>query len=136
MSHLPPAFSQSAFVRYCEKSVTLLDGLAEGELDELPDPPVVPLPVEVPEPVLPVVPEGPLDPDVPDVPLPLPLLPVCAAASAGTRATTATKNTSISFCIVRVLPLSNLPAGVALLRAALRNSNIQALDSASTDVRR
>jgi hypothetical protein len=49
ISHLPPAFSQSAFVVYCEKSLALPDGLAEGELDELPDPPVVPLPVEVPE---------------------------------------------------------------------------------------
>lgn len=100
-SHIPPAFSQSAFVVYCEKSLELPDGLAEGEVDELPDPPVVLLPDEVPEPVLPEVPEGLPEPELPDVPLPLPLpLPACAAAIAGAKAMIPTKNASITFCIV------------------------------------
>jgi hypothetical protein len=76
---------------YCEKSLVLPDGLAEGELDEpLDEPPdapgafVVPLPDE----------DGVLDPDEP-----LPLGLVWAAANAGARATIATKSTNISFCM-------------------------------------
>jgi hypothetical protein len=112
-SHMPPAFSQSAFVVYCEKSAALPDGLAEGEEVELPDPPVVELP-EVPEPVPPVVPDGLPAPEVPDVPLPLPVpLLDWAAAIAGAKAMIPTKNVNISFCMC-VLPLSNLPAGLFL----------------------
>ena len=93
---MPPAFSQSAFVMYCEKS---LDGLAEGEPAELPDPlgvEVAPLPDEVPDP-LPDVPEGVLEPELPAAPLPL--LPVWAAAIPGASAMIPTKSKSISFCI-------------------------------------
>jgi len=127
-SHIPPAFSQSAFVVYCDRSPALPDGLAEGDEVELPDPPVVLLPVllpdDVPEPVLPDVPEGELE--LPDEPLPLPLPPVaCAAAIAGAKAMIPTKNVSISFCMcvppVVELTGRRVPAGV------LQNSNIQAL---------
>ena len=128
-SHIPPAFSQSAFVVYWERSPALPDGLAEGDEVELPDPPVVLLPVllpdDVPEPVLPDVPEGELE--LPDEPLPLPLPPVdCAAAMAGAKAMIPTKNVSISFCMC-VLPLSNLPAGV-FPAGVVQRSKIQALE--------
>jgi hypothetical protein len=70
--HMPPAFSQSAFVVYFAKSFALPDGLAAGELGEPLDVPgdvLVPLPDVVPE--LPPVPEG--VPELPGAPLPLPL---------------------------------------------------------------
>jgi hypothetical protein len=97
--HMPPAFSQPAFVVYFAKSAELPDGLAAGE----PEPPeapgvlLVPLP-DVPEPlVLPEVPEGVPELEPPDEPLPLLLL---AAATAGARAMIPTKRVSINFCIV------------------------------------
>lgn len=90
--HVPPAFSQSAFVVYCDKSPGAPDGLAAGD-DELPDVlpdvlGVVELPVldPVPEPLVPDVPDG---VDAPELPVP-PVLD-CAAAMAGARATRATK---------------------------------------------
>jgi hypothetical protein len=95
---MPPAFSQSDFVVYFEKSLEVPDGLAEGELEEPPDAPgmvVEPLP-EVPEPVPPEVPEGLLEPELPFVPLPL---PVWAATIAGARAMIPTKSVTISFCM-------------------------------------
>ena len=87
--HIPPAFSQSACVRYWLKSLDepLLPGLADGDPvlpegladgAEEPDPDV-PVDVPLPEPVAPVVPDG-VEPAPPVAP-PLPLLP--AAASAG-----------------------------------------------------
>jgi hypothetical protein len=89
--HIPPAFSQSAFVVYCERSPEAPDGLAAGdELDPLPDVlGIVELPVlePVPELLPDVDPEG-LEPD----PLPgLGVLGDCAAAIAGARATSATR---------------------------------------------
>ena len=95
--HIPPAFSQSAFVVYFDISP---DGLAAG--DELPDPEVLgvdaPLPEVLPE-LLPPVLDGVLE--LPDVlpPLFVPLLD-CAAAIAGARATTATRRMRTSFCIM------------------------------------
>lgn len=104
---MPPAFSQSGFEVYCEKSPLMPDGLADGVLDGdgevvegvvLPDPPGAVLPPldapepEAPEP-LPDAPEPLPDapglpaPEPPGEPLPLPPpLPDCAAATTGARA--------------------------------------------------
>jgi hypothetical protein len=95
--HMPPAFSQSAFVVSLERSLAVPDGLADGEfedpLDEPPDEPdVEPLPAPVPL----DVPDGLLEPELPEPLLP----PVWAAAIAGARAMTATKSMRISFCMV------------------------------------
>jgi hypothetical protein len=104
--HMPPALSQSALVVYCEKSLLLPDGLADGAVDEPLDepglvllPPPDELPVPLPPAPLPDVPEGvpEPDPELPDVPLPL---LDCAAARAGASATIPTKSVSISFCMV------------------------------------
>lgn len=91
--HIPPAFSQSAFVVYFDMSA---EGLAAGD-ELLPDVLGVeapPLPDVLPEP-LPVVPDGVEVPDL--VPLPAPLV---AAAIAGDRATTATRRPRTIFCIM------------------------------------
>lgn len=96
--HIPPAFSQSAFVVYFDISP---DGLAAGdELEELPDVlEPAPLPDVLPELLLPDVPDG--LPELPDV---LPPLPVdCAAAITGAKATTATRRTRTSFSIYDLL---------------------------------
>ena len=60
--HLPPAFSQSAFVVYFDMSAVEPDGLAAGAPDEVDPLPVVPFEVE-----------GVLLPELelPDEPLPL-----------------------------------------------------------------
>ena len=101
--HRPPAFSQSALVWYCEKSLAP-DGLAEGELDEpLDEPPVAPGDGVVPLPDG----DGVLDGELPEEPLPL--VPVWAAANAGASAMIATKSANISFCIVSSSWLSQLP---------------------------
>lgn len=98
--HMPPAFSQSAWVVYFDMSP---EGLAAGdELDPLLDDPlpdVLPLPEVLPEP-LPDVPEGVLPPE-PEVLGLLPLPPVldCAAATAGASAITAAMRTMTSFSI-------------------------------------
>ena len=88
--HMPPAFSQSAFVVYFAK-LSAPDGLAAGALDEPPEVPgVVVFPEsDFPEGVLPEL-ELPFEP--------LPLLPE-AAATAGARAMIPTKSISISFCM-------------------------------------
>jgi len=115
--HIPPARSQSAWVVYCERSLALPDGLAEGLLVELPEPVLEPAPVpdEVPEPVdpAPLVPDGALpepvapEPLVPDGALPepeAPLLPLplldCAAARAGAKAIIPMKSTKVTLYIV------------------------------------
>lgn len=99
--HIPPAFSQSAFVMYCEKSPAV-PGLADGDVvDEPPEGvPVVAPPDEVPDPVPEPEPDapGPLEPAPLDEP-PLPPLPDCAAANAGASAMIPTKKPSISFCM-------------------------------------
>jgi len=101
--HKPPAFSQSALLWYCEKSLAP-DGLAEGELEEpLDEPPVAPGDVVGPLPVE----DGVLDPELPE---PLPLGLVWAAANAGARAMIATKSANMSFCIVSSSWLSQLPS--------------------------
>ena len=98
--HIPPAFSQSAWVVIFERSP---DGLAAG--DEV-DPEVL-----VPEPLAPevvgalppevVVPDDFDEPALPDVLLlPEPLVPDCAAAIAGAKAMTATTRAMTSFCIL------------------------------------
>ncbi len=90
--HRPPAFSQSALVWNCDKSLAP-DGLAEGELDEpLDEPPVAPGDVVVPLPGL----DGVLDGVLPEPP---PLGLVWAAATAGASAMIATKSANMSFCI-------------------------------------
>jgi hypothetical protein len=88
--HLPPAFSQSAFVVYFDMSPAL--GLAEGEPVELPEPAELD-----PLPLLPEVPEGVL----PELELPVEPLPLllCAAAIAGARAMIPTRSVTISVCI-------------------------------------
>lgn len=102
--HIPPAFSQSAFVVYCEKSPDvepeLGDGLAEGAgdvevpLDAPPD-------VEPPAPVDPEVPDGALEPEpAAPVPLPLPLV-LCAATSAGVSAMIATSRSPNNLVMVQ-----------------------------------
>src|SRR5688500_3292552 len=104
--HLPPAFSQSAFVVYFDMSVP--DGLAEG---------VVPEPDEVePPPVLPFVPEGVL---LPELELPPPLL-VCAAAIAGASAMIPTRSVTISFCMRSPPVCGDCPAGLHSCRSAGR----------------
>jgi hypothetical protein len=98
--HMPPAFSQSALVVYCEKSVDVPDGLADGDVDEEPLdeppldepgmlPPPAPLPLEVPD--------GLLEPELPE---PLPLPPVWAAANAGTKAMAPTRSMTINLYMV------------------------------------
>ena len=86
--HLPPAFSQSAFVVYFDMSAVEPDGLAAGAPDDVDPLPVVPFEVE-----------GVLLPELelPDEPLPLLL---CAAAIAGASAMIPTRSVTISFCIV------------------------------------
>ena len=102
---MPPAFSQSAWVVYFEKSLEAPDGLADGDVvDEPPDVLGLMLPLEpdeLPEPLLPDVPDGVVPPELPDVLLPLPVPPVldCAAANAGARATAATMNARKIFFI-------------------------------------
>jgi hypothetical protein len=105
VSHMPPALSQSALVVYCEKSLLLPDGLADGAVEEPVDEPglvLVPLPDELPVLLLPAplpdVPEGlpEPDPELPDVPLPL---LDCAAARAGASARIPTRSVSITFCM-------------------------------------
>jgi hypothetical protein len=92
--HMPPAFSQSAWVLKVDRS--LPDGLADGEVLPLPDEPGVlvlgMLPVE-PLPELPL-PDGLLVPGVPLPPLPL---PVWAAAKAGARATVPIRRANTNF---------------------------------------
>src|SRR5690242_16023561 len=91
VSQVPPAFSQSLCVVYCEKSPDvepeLGDGLADGDAPEplgevelLPEAPeLVPLP-----PVAPDVPDGPPAPELlPEAPLPLPAPDDWARTSAG-----------------------------------------------------
>jgi hypothetical protein len=95
--HMPPAFSQSDFVVYFEKSLVVPDGLAEGEPEDPLDPPDVPDVDPLPDPVPLFVPDGLLEPEVS---FPPPLPPVWAAAIAGARAMTATKSMRISFCMV------------------------------------
>jgi hypothetical protein len=94
VSHLPPAFSQSAFEVYFAMSAPL-PGLADGEPDE-PEPEVDPLPELLPEPDVPdgVLPEL----ELPEPLLPLPLL-LLAAAIAGTRAMMPMRTVTNSFCI-------------------------------------
>jgi hypothetical protein len=87
VSHWPPAFSQSAWVLYCEKSPEVDDelgvGLAEGEAPAPLGEPEPPLEVG-PPPLVPELPDGAPEPEPPAAPLPLPLpLPLCAATSAG-----------------------------------------------------
>ena len=94
---VPPAFSQSALVMYFENDVLELlpDGLAEGEVVELPEElPEAPGAVVVP-PLEPDIPGLLLEPELPDGPL-----PAWAAAITGARAMVPTKSTSISFCMV------------------------------------
>jgi len=92
--HVPPAFSQSVCVVYCEKSPDvepeLGDGLADGEApDPLGDDEVLPEAPEVAplpplEPVAPDVPDGPPAPELlPAAPLPLPEPADWATTSAG-----------------------------------------------------
>ena len=90
-SHIPPAFSQSPCVMYCERFLALLpDGLADGVLVELPD--------DVPAPgVVLWVPEEAPEPELPALPLPVPR--VCAAAIAGNRAIIATRTPTIGIFI-------------------------------------
>jgi hypothetical protein len=116
VSHIPPAFSQSACVVCWLKSpdveVELGEGLADGEAPDPDGPP----PDVAPEPVAPDVPDGdpepePVAPDVPDgapepdpeppaAPLPLPE-PVWAATSAGVSAMIATSRAAKSFVMLR-----------------------------------
>ena len=98
-SHIPPPFSQSAGVMYCERSLALLpDGLADGVLVELPD--------DVPAPgVVLGVPEDVPEPELPALPLPVPL--VCAAAIAGIRAIIATKTPIVGILIFDLLRVVN-----------------------------
>jgi hypothetical protein len=143
--HIPPAFSHAVWVLYCDISVP--DGLAAGDEDELPELPVVPgvvlaspPPDVVPVPVLPVEPEGlpapepapeglpapepPVAPapELPLAPLPLPPpLPVCAAAIAGAKAMIPAKRVSTSFFIV--ISLFCKRSSTAQLRAAMTVSN-------------
>ena len=95
--HIPPAFSQSAWVVIFERSP---DGLAAGdEVDPLPE-------VLVPEPLAPevvgalppevVVPDDFDEPALPDVPV----VPDCAAAITGANAMTATTRAMTSFCML------------------------------------
>ena len=114
--HIPPAFSQSAFVVYFDMSP---DGLAAGdEVDELPDVLGVeaPLPDVLPEP-LPDVPDGVLE--LPEGAFVPPPVLDCAAAIAGARATTATRRPRTIF---RIMTSSNLrltmlpPGGAAMFR--------------------
>jgi hypothetical protein len=94
--HMPPAFSQSAFVLKVDRSFP--EGLAEGALLPLPEVepgvfvlgmlPVEPLPPELP------LPDGLLVPGVPLPPLPL---PVWAAAKAGERATVPIRRANTNF---------------------------------------
>jgi hypothetical protein len=106
LDHMPPAFSQSAWVVYFEKSPDAPDGLADGdEVEELPDVLGLMVPLEPDEPLDPLVPEDPdgvVPPELPDVPLPLPvpLVADCATASAGASATTATMNPRKTFFIL------------------------------------
>jgi hypothetical protein len=101
VSHIPPAFSQSAFVVYFEKSADgepeLGDGLAEGAGD-------VEVPLDAPpdvEPPAPEVPDGALEPEpAAPVPLPLPLV-LCAATSAGVSAMIATSRSPKNLVMVQ-----------------------------------
>jgi len=98
--HVPPAFSHSLCVVYCEKSPDvepeLGDGLADGEAPEplgevellpvelLPEAPELVPPPVAPEPVAPDVPDGPPAPELlPAAPLPLPEPAAWAMTSAG-----------------------------------------------------
>ncbi|HEY7518879.1 MAG TPA: hypothetical protein VIE36_11360 [Methylomirabilota bacterium] len=122
VSHMPPAFSQSACVVYWLKSpdveLELGEGLADGDAPDplgeadgdAPDPlgavdapPEVPPPdVVPPEPVAPDVPDGALEPVPPAAPLPLPPPePVWAATIAGVSAITATSRAAKSFVMSR-----------------------------------
>ena len=113
VSHIPPAFSQSACVVCWLKSpdveVELGEGLADGEAPdpEVPPPDVAPEPVAPdgepepePEPVAPDVPDGAPEPEPPAAPLPLPE-PVWAATSAGVSAMIATSRAAKSFVMLR-----------------------------------
>jgi len=74
---VPPAFSQSAWVVYCEKSPAAPDGLADGDEVEVPDVLGLMLPLEPDEPLEPPGPEEPdgvVPPALPEVLLPLPIL--------------------------------------------------------------
>jgi hypothetical protein len=101
VSHIPPAFSQSAFVVYWLKSpdveLELGEGLADGEA---PDPDVPPPDVDPPEPAAPDVPDGAPEPEPPAAPLPLPE-PVWAATSAGVSAIIATSRAAKTFVMLR-----------------------------------
>lgn len=110
VSHIPPAFSQSAFVMNCEKSPDvepeLGDGLAEGEapepLGEVEEPLDAPPDVELPPLPVPEVPAGAPEPEPPAAPVPLPLpLLLCAATSAGVSAKIATSTSPNSLVIVQ-----------------------------------
>jgi hypothetical protein len=130
--HVPPAFSQSAWVVYFEKSLDAPDGLADG--DEVEEPPdvlglmVPPEPDAPPEPLVPDVPDGVVPPELPDLllPLPVPLVLDCAAASAGARATAATMNARRIFFILT--SCGNAPHKLLTRR---RWSNRQAADEDS-----
>ena len=104
---MPPAFSQSAWVVYCEKSpdveLELGEGLADGEAPAPLGLPEVELPDPVPpvEPVPPEVPAGPPDPEPLAAPLPLPVPPLCAAARAGVSATIATRRNARNLSMSR-----------------------------------
>ena len=125
VDQVPPAFSQSALVVYFEKSADAPDGLADGEVVELPDVLglIVPLEPDVELEPLPEVPDGVVPLELPDLlPLPVPVLD-CAAANAGARATTATMNPRKIFFI-----LTSFGGSPSELLTRRRSSNVQAAD--------
>jgi hypothetical protein len=127
--HIPPAFSQSAWVVIFERSP---DGLAAGdELDPLPE-------VLVPEPLAPgvvgalppevVVPDDFDEPALPDVLV----VPDCAAAIAGANAMTATTRAMTSFCILASSD-SRTDSDNAGRRPAIFGPRLQAGDESTYD---
>src|SRR5262245_25289829 len=127
---MPPAFSQSALVRYCDMSL-VPRGLADGEL--LPDAPGVVLGLMLGEPAPLGFSAGLLGLLGAWVPLVPP--PVCAKASTGTRATTATKSATVSFFMFVPPRDSCNPACHRLLRVVQHRHSRRAISGPANPAR-